>query len=131
MRQMLYGGLVALLLTSVTTDVDAQTAGSTKLGVTVIELNDVINGWSARRQIIGQPVHNDKDENIGKVEDLIVTKDGPASDAIVGTGGFLGLGTHDVAIPAKQFRMSNDRLMLPGATKEIIRAMPPFEYARK
>ena len=44
MRQMLYGGLVALLLTSVTTDVDAQTAGSTKLGVTVIELNDVING---------------------------------------------------------------------------------------
>lgn len=131
MRQMLYGGLVALLLTSVTTDVDAQTAGSTKLGVTVIELNDVINGWSARRQIIGQSVHNDKDENIGKVEDLIVTKDGSASYAIVGTGGFLGLGTHDVAIPAKQFRMSNDRLMLPGATKEIIRAMPPFEYARK
>jgi hypothetical protein len=27
--------------------------------------------------------------------------------------------------------LKNDRLMLPGATKETLRAMPPFEYARK
>jgi sporulation protein YlmC with PRC-barrel domain len=132
MRILLYASLIALALTPVgTTDVRAQTAGETKLGVTVIELNDVIKGWSARRQILGQHVYNDKNEKIGEVEDIIITPERSASYAIVSTGGFLGIGSHDVAIPAAQFKLSNDRLVLAGATKEKLRAMPPFEYARK
>jgi len=47
------------------------------------------------------------------------------------TGGFLGIGAHDVAIPTGQFRMTGDRLVLAGATKDLIRAMPPFAYARR
>jgi sporulation protein YlmC with PRC-barrel domain len=132
MRTLLYASLLALLLTPApTTDVRAQTAGETKLGVTVIELNDVIKGWSARRQILGQHVYNDKNEKIGEVEDIIITPERSASYAIVSTGGFLGIGSHDVAIPAAQFKLSNDRLVLAGATKEKLRAMPPFEYGRK
>ena len=75
MRQFLYAGLMALLLVPATTEVSAQTAGTTKLGVTVIELDDVIKGWSAKRDLMGQSVYNDKDENIGKVEDLIITRE--------------------------------------------------------
>jgi sporulation protein YlmC with PRC-barrel domain len=132
MRNLLYASLIALLLTpAATTDARAQTAGETKLGVTVIELNDVIKGWSARRQILGQHVYNDKNEKIGEVEDIIITPERSASYAIVSTGGFLGIGSHDVAIPAAQFKLSNDRLVLAGASKEKLRAMPPFEYARK
>jgi sporulation protein YlmC with PRC-barrel domain len=131
MRILLQASLIALLLTPATVDVRAQTAGERKLGVTVIELNDVIKGWSARRQILGQHVYNDKNEKIGEVEDIIISPERSASYAIVSTGGFLGIGSHDVAIPAMQFKLSNDRLVLDGATKELIRAMPPFEYARK
>jgi sporulation protein YlmC with PRC-barrel domain len=132
MRHLLHASLTALLLTSaVATDVCAQTAGETKLGVTVIEFNDIIKGWSARRQILGQRVYNDKNEKIGEVEDIIISPERSASYAIVSTGGFLGIGSHDVAIPATQFKLSNDRLVLPGATKDLIRAMPRFEYARK
>ncbi len=132
MRNPLYASLIALLLTSAaTTDVRAQTAGETKLGVTVIELNDVIKGWSARRQILGHNVYNDKNEKIGEVEDIIITPERFASYAIVSTGGFLGIGSHDVAIPAAQLKVSNDRLVLAGATKEKLRAMPRFEYTRK
>src|SRR5215510_4805983 len=132
MRILLYASLIALILTpTATVAVRAQTAGETKLGVTVIELNDVIKGWSARRQILGQHVYNDKNEKIGQVEDIIITPERSASYAIVSTGGFLGIGSHDVAIPAAQFKLSNDRLVLAGATKEKLRAMPPFEYARK
>ena len=132
MRILLYASLIALVLTpAATTDVRAQTAGETKLGVTVIELNDIIKGWSARRQVLGQPVYDDKNEKIGAVEDIIITPERSASYAIVSTGGFLGIGSHDAAIPAAQFKLSNDRLVLPGATKEALRAMPPFEYARK
>lgn len=131
MRQVLYAGLMALLLTPAAMQVCAQTAGTTTLGVTVTELTDVINGWSVKDQLLGQSVYNDKDEKIGKIEDIILNKDRTASYGIVSTGGFLGIGAHDVAIPAKQLQLKADRLMLPGATKETLRAMPPFEYARK
>ena len=132
MRILLHASVIGLLLTpAAMTAVGAQTAGRTKLGVTVIELNDVIKGWSARRQILGQHVYNDKNEKIGEVEDIIITPERSASYAIVSTGGFLGIGSHDVAIPAAQFKLSNDRLVLGGATKDLIRAMPPFEYSRK
>jgi hypothetical protein len=124
--------MIALLLApAVPTDVRAQTAGERKLGVTVIELNDIIKGWSVRRQVLGQPVYNDKNERIGKVEDIIISPERSASYAIVGSGGFLGIGSHDVAIPSDQLKLSKDRLVLPGATKDALRAMPPFEYSRK
>src|SRR5215470_19371161 len=98
MRRVLHAGLVTLFLTPATATVQAQTAGSTTLGVSVTELKDVINGWSVQRQLIGQSVYNDKDEKIGKIEDIILNKDRSASYGIVSTGGFLGIGSHDVAI---------------------------------
>jgi|SRR5215510_13016598 sporulation protein YlmC with PRC-barrel domain len=132
MRNLLRASLIALLLApAAATSIRAQTAGESKLGVTVIELNDIIKGWSARRQILGQRVYNDANEKIGEVEDIIITPERSASYAIVSSGGFLGIGSHDVAIPAAQFKLNNDRLVLPGATKEKLRAMPPFEYTRK
>ena len=131
MRHVLYAGLMALLLTPTGTQVCAQTAGTTTIGVSVTELNDVINGWSVKRQLLDQSVYNDKDEKIGKIEDIILNKDRTASYGIVSTGGFLGIGAHDVAIPSKQLQLKGDRLVLMGATKETLRAMPPFEYARK
>jgi sporulation protein YlmC with PRC-barrel domain len=132
MRHLLHASLFALLLMpAAATDVRAQIAGETKLGVTTIELDDIIKGLSVRRQILGKNVYNDKGEKIGEVEDIIITPERSASYAIVSTGGFLGIGSHDVAIPAPQLKLSNDRLVLPGATKDLIRAMPRFEYARR
>jgi hypothetical protein len=132
MRQILYGAVVVLLMAPGAIDAAAQVAGETKLGVTSVELNDVIKGWSARRQLLGQNVYNDKDEKIGEVEDVIISPEKNISYGIVSSGGFLGIGSHDVAIPASQLRMGdNGRLQLPGATKETLRAMPPFEYKRK
>ena len=50
--------------------------------------------------------------------------------AIVGAGGFLGLATHDVAIPADKFLRDDDKIVLPDASKKTLRAMPHFEYAQ-
>src|SRR5258708_10579815 len=40
----------------------AQVAGSTLIGVAQAELRDVALGWSAKRQVLGQPVFNDQNE---------------------------------------------------------------------
>jgi hypothetical protein len=52
------------------------------------------------------------------------------SYAIVGTGGFLGIDRHDVAIPVGQLKLQGDKLMLAGATKEGLKALPKFEYTK-
>jgi sporulation protein YlmC with PRC-barrel domain len=132
MRHVLYAAMTAVLLTPAASSLYAQTAGSTTtIGVSVVEMNDVINGWSVQRQLLGQSVYNDKDEKIGKIEDIILNKERSASYGIVSTGGFLGLGAHDVAVPANQLQLKNERLVLPGASKEKLRALPTFEYARR
>ena len=106
-----------------------QVAGSTQLGIAMAELRAVAAGWSAKRQILGQTVYNDKDEKIGKVDDIIIAPDKAISYAIVGAGGFLDVGKHDVAIPVNQFKVANGKLVLAGASKDALKAMPEFEYA--
>ena len=96
----------------------AQVAGSTVLGVAAAELREVATGWSAKRQVLGRPVFNDKNEKVGTVDDIIISPDKAVSYAIVGTGGFLGVAKHDVAIPVNQFTQTDGKLVLTAATKE-------------
>jgi hypothetical protein len=100
------------------------------IGITVNEIVIVTKGWSAKKQILGKDVYNDKNQKIGKVDDLIIAPDSAVSYGIIGAGGFLGIDRHDVAIPAKQFKIEKGKITLPGATKEAIKAMPKFEYAK-
>jgi sporulation protein YlmC with PRC-barrel domain len=107
----------------------AQVAGSTLLGVSVAELRDVTLGWSAKRQILGHAVYNDSNERIGSIDDVIVASDKTVSYAIINAGGFLAVAKHDVAVPVSKLTLVDDRLVLPGATKEALKASPRFEYA--
>jgi hypothetical protein len=108
-----------------------QVAGSTTIGVTVEEQKRLVVGWSAKKHMLGEAVYNSSDEKIGAVEDLIITQENAVSYAIVGTGGFLGIDRHDVAIPVGQLKLQGNKLVLPGATKEGLKALPKFEYAKK
>jgi sporulation protein YlmC with PRC-barrel domain len=94
------------------------------------DLRDVTKGWSVKRTILGQPVYNEKDERVGSVDDIIVTPDKAVSYGIVNAGGFLGLAKHNVAIPVSQFKLVDNKLVLPGATKEALKASPEFRYAQ-
>ena len=122
---------VSIVLLSATGGSFAQVAGSTQLGVSVTELRSVVDGWSAKRQILGQTVYNDRNETVGTVDDIIVAPDKSISYAIVGAGGFLGLGKHDVAVPVSQFKLNDGKLVLAGATTDALKAMPAFEYSKR
>jgi hypothetical protein len=109
----------------------AQVAGSTVVGVAVAELRDVAMGWSAKRQVLNQPVFNDKDERIGKIDDVVIAPDKALSYVIINAGGFIGVTKHDVAIPVSQLTQVDGKLVLPGATKDALKASPPFEYTTR
>jgi sporulation protein YlmC with PRC-barrel domain len=108
----------------------APVAGATTIAVPADEMVVLAKGWSATKQIIGKDVYNDKNEKVGAVEDLIITPDKAVSYAIIGTGGFLGMDKHDVAIPVNHFKLMEGKIILPGATKEAVKALPAFQYTK-
>lgn len=79
-------------------------------------------------QIIGSRIYSDRDQNVGEVDDILLTPNGPV--AIVQVGGFLGIGGRLVQMPLSELRWNaeRERLMLPGATKEMLETRPAFEY---
>ena len=104
-------------------------AGAQTIGVTQAEVQVVATGWSAKKKILGKAVYNDNGQKIGTVDDIIISPDHKVTFAIVGAGGFVGVGKHDVAIPVTQLKQESDRIVLPGATKEALRSLPEFKYA--
>jgi sporulation protein YlmC with PRC-barrel domain len=106
----------------------AQVAGSTTVGITVTEATQVAMGWSVKKGILGKTVYNDAGVRVGKVMDLIISPDRNVSYVIVGAGGFIGIGRHDVAIPIKQIQNHRGKLVMAGATKDTIQSMPAFNY---
>jgi hypothetical protein len=106
----------------------AQVAGSSTLGVA--NLTMVANGWSIKKKVLNKAVYNEDNKRIGKISDIIVAPDGTASYFIIGAGGFLGVARHDVAIPVGQMAEQDGKFILAGATKQALKQLPKFEYAK-
>jgi sporulation protein YlmC with PRC-barrel domain len=127
---MILVALMSLFVAVIAADSAAQTAGSTVVSVSVTELKEVMKGWSAKKQILGKDVYNDAGDKVGEIDDLIVTPNKSLSYAIVGVGGFLGVGEHQVAVPVSRFKQQMGKIVLRGATKDALKAAPKFEYAK-
>jgi sporulation protein YlmC with PRC-barrel domain len=103
--------------------------GTTTVGITVTEATQLAAGWSVKKSLMGKTVYNDAGDKVGKVEDLIISPDRNLSYVIVGAGGFIGIGRHDVAIPVSQIQAQGGKIVMSGATKDAVKAMPEFVYA--
>ena len=107
----------------------APVAGVQPLELSVEAKALVLQGWRASK-LVGAGVYNDENKRIGKIEDMIVSPDGKVSAAVIDVGGFLGIGKHRVASPVENFAdIKAKKLVLPGATKEALKALPEFHYA--
>jgi len=121
---------IAGVLTT-TTAATAQIAGSTTtIGVSITETDRLALGWSVKNGVLGKTVYNDAGVKIGNVRDLIVDPERSVSYVIIGAGGFLGMAQHDVAVPIAQIHDQGGKLVMPGATKDALKALPPFHYAK-
>lgn len=85
------------------------------------------NGVRASK-LIGGAVYSDGNERVGSVDDLIMTENDKITVAVIAVGGFLGLGSKLVAVPFGQLKRDGDHVVLAGATKDMLNAMPNFVY---
>ncbi len=95
-----------------------------------VDVQKLAAGYRASK-VIGSSVVNEENEVIGKVDDLLVSLDGKEPYAVLSIGGFLGMGTHLVAVPYETLKSADDKIMLPGGTKNSLRMLPEFKYASK
>ncbi|MEQ8825209.1 MAG: PRC-barrel domain-containing protein [Filomicrobium sp.] len=106
----------------------APTVGRSILGVKVDVAAVEAKGFRASR-LIGAAVFNEHSTEIGTVNDLIVSGDGRVNLAIVDVGGFLGIDAKHVVIPSHLFQVGADeKVLLPGATENELKAMPAFHF---
>src|SRR5437660_8422301 len=69
-----------------------------------VNVQKLAAGYRASK-VIGSSVTNDTNETIGKIDDLLVSPDGKEPYAVLSIGGFLGVGTHLVAVPYDNLKL--------------------------
>ena len=94
----------------------------------VVDIVAVADGYRFSK-LRGQTVRNSQNEALGELDDMIVGKD-RVLFAILEVGGFLGIGSHLIAVPYTSLQISDNgnRIVLPNATKQNVKELPEFKY---
>jgi sporulation protein YlmC with PRC-barrel domain len=101
--------------------------------------------WRASK-VIGVNVYNEQNEKIGDINEVIIDSAGRVDGAVIGVGGFLGMGEHNILVSMDKLKFSNeagktttgstssgskqwypDRAVL-NANKDQLKALPEFKY---
>ena len=81
--------------------------------------------------IIGQPAVNGQDEGIGEVNDLVTDRSGKILAALIGVGGFLGIGEKDVAVRFEDLKLARDEnnnvKVVLNVSKETLASAPDYK----
>ena len=77
-------------------------------------------------QMIGSSVYDVQNRDIGKVQDVILDRDGRVAAVIVDVGAFLGMGGKDVAVHLSDIKADNNRLTLD-MTKEQLQQAQAYQ----
>jgi sporulation protein YlmC with PRC-barrel domain len=63
--------------------------------------------WRASK-LVGLAVYNESNEKLGDISELLLDNSGKINAVIVGIGGFLGVGQHDIAVSFDQLKWVNE-----------------------
>ncbi len=86
----------------------------------------------AGQLLLGAKVIGKDGQSIGAIDDLIL-KGNQIEGVIVGVGGFLGVGEKKIGVQMRALKITTadgkSTVALPGATKEMLAAVPAYQYA--
>jgi sporulation protein YlmC with PRC-barrel domain len=80
------------------------------------------------KQLVGKSVYNTAGDRIGEVDDVVISKSGSQTAAVIGVGGFLGIGEKKVALPVNQLQVQDNKIVAMGLSEDSAKRLP--EYRR-
>ena len=86
-------------------------------------------GDMAASALIGTKVRNANKESIGKIDEIYLDKDAKVTDVVISVGGFLGVGSKDVAVKWSDLMIAQDdtsMVLTTSLTKEALMALPDY-----
>jgi sporulation protein YlmC with PRC-barrel domain len=80
-------------------------------------------------EVVGKTLYGADGEELGTVDNVVMSQDDQKPAVLVGVGGFLGIGERQVAVPLDRLSMEGDRLVT-GVTRDELGNMEPYEAER-
>lgn len=74
------------------------------------------SNWRASK-LVGLAVYNDSNEKLGDISEILVDKTGKINAVIIGVGGFLGVGQHDIAVTFDNLKWVDEPIRSASADK--------------
>ena len=71
--------------------------------------------WRASK-LIGLNVYNDKNEKLGDINEILLDKSGKVEGVVIGVGGFLGMGEHDIKVDMSKLKFTNESVRTSSTT---------------
>ena len=121
--------VISVFTSALSIPVQAQSSNSDSIVIYVVP--DTEEGWSAKKTFLGKAVYNESKQKVGTITDLLVAPDTSVAFVVIGAGGFVGLGRHNVAVRTGDLQVDNGKFVLPGATKKSLKAAPKLEYPKR
>lgn len=96
----------------------AQPADRTTPAVTTSKSADklMLKGQWRASKLVGLDVYNDANEKLGDINELILDKEGKVSAVVIGVGGFLGMGEHDIAVSMDKLKFKEEAVRTTATT---------------
>lgn len=116
----------AILAASLSSAAFAQGAPQT-VTLMKIDPSTLATGYRTSK-VVGSTVVNEANETVGTIDDLIVTPNERVPFAVLSVGGFLGMGSKYVVVPFNSLEVTDKQILLRGATKDSLTALPAFKY---
>ncbi|MFC7333172.1 PRC-barrel domain-containing protein [Rhodocista pekingensis] len=116
-------------MTSPSTTTQGSTAQGTTSGSTMG--GSATAGRTSAEKLMGKTVVDASGEELGDVKDVIMDANtGEARQIVISSGGFLGIGAKDIAVPFQQaqIQQGSEEITVTGLTRNQVEQMPEFEY---
>lgn len=90
------------------------------------------SGEMRASKLIGTAVKNQAGETVGDINELVLTKDGQIAAAVIGVGGFLGIGEREVAVSFQSLSLAQDEkkntVVTLNTTRDALKSAPQWEW---
>jgi sporulation protein YlmC with PRC-barrel domain len=63
--------------------------------------------WRASK-LVGLDVYNEQNEKLGDISEILVDKTGKVAGLVIGVGGFLGMGQHDIMVDMSRLQFVDE-----------------------